>query len=479
MEPHWLSATDLAKAISSGEITSSEILEIFIQRIEGLDGPINSIVQLDLDRARAQAALADQAVAAGETLGRFHGVPFSVKDTYLTKGCVTTSGAEVFKDFVPESDAACVAKMRAAGAIPFAKTNVPIWANDIQTHNDIYGVTNNPWDTDRSPAGSSGGAAAALAMGFTPFEIGSDLAGSIRLPAHSCGVMGHKPSFGIVDKAGHLGTNPEALAVSGLSVSGPMARSVADLRAALEVMAGPSAWDSAAWSLNLAPSRCAELSEFRIAAWTNDAACHVEPSTTAALDSLCDQLSHGGAKVDHEARPSVSLGHIRDIFGQLLMASISGLYPPEMIGAMAADDGNSVGAVSGRSMAMRHHHWLSLDEAQAQVRLAFHQFFQDHDALLIPVQPTAAIAHNIDLEWQDRVVTIDGQQRPYVDLFGWSSLATLANLPATVVPVGFDLDGLPIGVQIVGPYLGDMTTLRLAEFVSEITGEFEHPPAAL
>lgn len=479
MDTHWMSATELAAAIAASEISSSEVLETYIERIEGLDAETNAVVQLDLDRARAAAALADQAVTAGEELGRFHGVPFTVKDTFETQGCITTCGAEIHAEYVPEKDAATVAKLRAQGAIPFAKTNVPIWANDIQTYNEIYGVTNNPWDTTRSPAGSSGGAAAALAMGFTPFEIGSDLAGSIRLPAHSCGVMGHKPSFGIVDKAGHLGVDPNALADSALSVAGPMARSVQDLRTGLEIMAGPNMWDSKGWSLQLPPSRCEKLSDFRIAAWTDDPACRVDSAIVQALDSLCDQLEYGGAKLDSDARPSVSLGHIREVFGDMLMASISGLYPPEMLDAMAKDDGDSVAAVSGRSMAMRHQQWMVALEQQAQIRASFDRFFQDHDVLLIPVQPCGAIEHNTAVDWPERIVQINSEQRVYVDLFGWSSVATLAHLPATVVPVGFDLDGLPIGVQIVGPYLDDMTTLALAEHIAEITGDFDHPPAAL
>lgn len=479
MDIHWLSATELARAIAAGEITSSEVLETYIERIEGLDGDTNAVVKLDLDQARAQAALADQAVTAGETLGRFHGVPFTVKDTFETKGCVTTSGAEVHANYIPTRDSAAVAKMRSEGAIPFAKTNVPIWANDIQTYNDIYGVTNNAWDLTRSPAGSSGGAAVALSMGFTPFEIGSDLAGSIRLPAHSCGVMGHKPSFGIVDKAGHLGTDPNSLAETALSVAGPMARSVEDLRRGLEVLAGPTSWDKAAWSLELPPARAQKLEDFRVAAWTDDVACSVDTATVQALDSLCDQLEFGGAKVNASARPSVSLGHIREVFGNMLMASISGLYPPEMLEAMANDQGDSVAAVSGRASAMRYQQWMVTLEQQAQVRASFERFFQDYDVLLIPVQPCGAIEHNTDVDWPDRTVQINGEERVYVDLFGWSSIATLAHLPATVVPVGFDLDGLPIGVQIVGPYLDDMTTLAMAEHIAEITGDFDHPPAAL
>ena len=195
---HWWSATDLAAAIRGREVSATEALEHQIARVERLDGPVNAIVHWDVDRARTAARAADDAVAAGHEVGPLHGVPMTIKDSFQTEGCVTTSGAPELADFVPTEDAAPVARLRAAGAIPFAKTNLPIFAGDIQSFNDVDGTTNNPHDVDRTPGGSSGGSAAALAMGFTSLELGSDIGGSIRVPAHYSGVSGHKPSYGIV-----------------------------------------------------------------------------------------------------------------------------------------------------------------------------------------------------------------------------------------------------------------------------------------
>ena len=187
MELHWMSATELARAIADRTVSSTEVLEDLVSRIERLDRDVNAVVQWDLERARAEAARADRPVLAGESLPPLHGVPMTVKDSFMTEGCITTSGAPELADFVPETDAWPVAGMRRAGAIPFAKTNLPIWAGDIQSYNDVYGTTNNPWDLARGPGGSSGGSAAALAMGFTPIEIGSDIGGSIRVPRTTAG----------------------------------------------------------------------------------------------------------------------------------------------------------------------------------------------------------------------------------------------------------------------------------------------------
>ncbi len=257
---HWWSATDLAAAIRGREISASEALEHFVARIEALDGPINSVVHWDLERARNAARAADASVAGGDHLGPLHGVPISIKDSFQTEGCITTSGSPDLAEHVPTHDAWPVARLRQAGAIPFAKTNLPIFAGDIQSFNDVYGTTNNPHDITRTPGGSSGGSSAALAMGFTPIELGSDIGGSIRVPAHYSGVMGHKPSYGIVPAHGQIPGMPGTLSQADLAVCGPMARCVDDLELELDVLAGPDRWNHPAWRLDLpAPPRTRTL----------------------------------------------------------------------------------------------------------------------------------------------------------------------------------------------------------------------------
>jgi len=478
MDLHWMSATELAGAIAAKEVSSADVLEHLVTRIEGLDGPINSVVQWDLDRARGAAALADQAVVDGDELGPLHGVPMTIKDSFQTAGCITTSGAPELADFVPEVDAWPVAGLRRAGAIPFAKTNLPIWAGDIQSFNEVYGTTNNPWSLDHTPGGSSGGSAAALAMGFTPIELGSDIGGSIRVPAHYSGVMGHKPSYALVPAHGQIPGLPGTLTMADLAVAGPMARTVEDLRTSLLAMAGPDRWNTPAWKLDLPAARVAELSDFRIAAWIDDDSCPVAASTQAALASLCDQLRAGGATVDDDARPDFTLEKAVRVFLRLLRAAMAGGTPINQLDELAADTTQSAVGDANRATAMRHREWLTENERRQQIRLKFEQFFENYDALIMPVQPRAAIPHDHSPDMRARTVDIDGTERSYMDLFHWIAPAGLGYLPATVVPIGFDIDGLPIGAQIVGPYLHDMTTLRLGELIAEITDGCSQPDLA-
>ena len=478
MELHWMSATEIAAAIAAKAVSSVAVLEHLVTRVERLDGPINAVVQWDLDRARAAAARADQAVVEGATLGPLHGVPTTIKDSFMTEGCVTTSGAPELAAYVPETDAWPVAGLRGAGAIPFAKTNLPIWAGDIQSFNEVYGTTNNPWDLSRTPGGSSGGSSAALAMGFTPIELGSDIGGSIRVPAHYAGVMGHKPSYALVPAHGQIPGPPGTLTMADLAVAGPMARSVEDLRTSLLAMAGPDRWNTPAWRVDLPPSRHEKLSDFRIAAWTDDDFCPVAGATRTALESLCEQLRAGGAVVDTEARPAFTLEKAVTVFHRLLSAALAGGFPIGELESMAADSAETALGESRRATAMRHREWLTENERRLQIRLKFEQFFEHFDALIMPVQPRSAIEHDHSPVMAERTVVIDGVERPYMELFSWIAPAGLGYLPSTVVPVGFDLDGLPIGVQIVGPYLHDMTTLRLAEIVAEITDGCPKPEMA-
>lgn len=229
----YSSAIAIAKKIHQREISSREVLDYFLVRVAALDTRINSVVTLDAERARNDADAADAAPARGEVRGPLHGVPMTIKDSFQTKGLRTTSGAPELAEFVPQEDAWPVARLREAGAIIFGKTNLPIYAGDLQSYNEVFGTTNNSYDLSRTPGGSSGGSAAALACGFTPLELGSDIGGSIRLPSHMSGVVGHKPSYGIVPAHGQIPGPPGTLTLADLAVAGPTARSVEDLELAL------------------------------------------------------------------------------------------------------------------------------------------------------------------------------------------------------------------------------------------------------
>ena len=477
-DPVWWSATRSVGAIRDREISSRELLETLVARIHRLDGPINSVIQWDLEQAEAAAAAADAALAAGDPVGPLHGLPMTIKDSFPTHGCVTTSGAPELADHVPDEDAWPVARLRAAGAIPFAKTNLPVWADDLQSYNELYGTTNNPHDPAHTPGGSSGGSGAALAMGFTALELGSDIGGSIRCPAHYCGVMGHKASYGIVPGHGQIPGLPGTLSVADIAVVGPMARSAEDLAVALDVLAGPDRWSSPAWRLDLPPSRADELSGIRIAAWLDDEYCPVDTDTSQVLGDLVATLDGAGAGVDVDARPGAGLEKMTETFLALLFAAEAGGHPRDKIDHMAENrDATPLGKVK-RLTAMRHRDWLSMNERRLQLRLQWESFFETFDVILVPVQPRAAIPHDHSEPKWDRTVSIDGRTRPYLDLFAWSAPAGATYLPATVVPVGASTDGLPIGVQIVGPYLHDRTTIRIAELISELTGGCPRPALA-
>ena len=476
---HWWSATDLAAAIRGREVSATEALEHQIARVERLDGPVNAIVHWDIERARTAARAADDAVAAGHDVGPLHGVPMTIKDSFQTEGCVTTSGAPELADFVPTEDAAPVARLRAAGAIPFAKTNLPIFAGDIQSFNDVYGITNNPHDVERTPGGSSGGSAAALAMGFTSLELGSDIGGSIRVPAHYSGVSGHKPSYGIVPAHGQIPGMPGTLTQADLAVAGPMSRSVRDLELALDVLTGPDRWNAPAWRIELPPPRAESLDRLRIGAWLDDDHCPVDASTRTVLDALVTQIEAAGGIVDTEARPAFTLEKVDGVFRDLLMAALAGGTPASELDHLAATTGDSSTERAARSTAMRHREWLAHNERRLQIRERWREFFDRFDIVLMPVQPRGAIPHDHSMPQWDRTVEIDGVDRPYLDLFGWTGPAGAGMLPATVVPAGLGADGLPIGVQIVGSYLHDRTTLRAAALIAKLAGGCPRPALAL
>jgi amidase len=472
----YLSARELAERIRSKTLSSREALESTLARVEKLDGPIHAVVTIDAERARAEADAADRALGRGEVAGPLHGVPITIKDSFMTAGMRTTSGAPELADFVPEQDAWPVARLREAGAVIYGKTNLPIYAGDMQSYNDVFGTTNNPFDPARTPGGSSGGSAAALAAGFTPLELGSDIGGSIRLPSHMSGVVGHKPSYGIVPAHGQIPGPPGTLTLADLAVAGPMARSVGDLELGLDLLAGPNRWDHPAWRLELPPARHRALRDYRIAAWLDDDACPVEAESRALLEGAADTLRKAGACVDAEARPDFTLEKAATTFGALLQAALSGGFTREQIEKFAAAiPDNEIGRAM-RASALRHREWLSHNERRLQLRLRWEEFFKDWDAALLPVMPCPAIEHDHTDPQAARTVLVGGERRPYGQVALWMAPAGACYLPATVVPVGLTRAGLPVGIQIVGPFLHDRTTLHLAGMLSERLGGCPRPP---
>ncbi|MDG2112362.1 MAG: amidase [Actinomycetota bacterium] len=465
---------ETAAAIANKEVSSRELLDAALERVAELDGPVNAVVALDQDRARAAADAADQATARGDDLPPLHGVPITIKDSFQTEGLITTSGAPELADFVPERDANPVARYKNAGAVVFGKTNLPIWAGDMQSYNKVYGTTANPFDIEHTPGGSSGGSGASLAAGYTPLELGSDIGGSIRIPSHWSGVMGHKPSYGIVSALGQIPGMPGTLSQADIAVAGPMARDVDDLEMALDLLAGPDDWTDLAYSLELPPARHTSISDFRVAVWLDEESCPIDSRYRDLLLGAATALESVGATVDPEARPAFTFDKAVDTFMHLLSAAEAGTWTLAQLDEIAAASEPPEGELGIWHASMRHREWLSWHERRLQQRAKWKAFFDDWDVVLLPVTPTAALRHDHSSPPTARTVEVNGEQRPYFDGIKWMGLTGVSWLPATVVPIG-QVDGLPVGVQIAGPFLEDRTTLQVGRFLQEALGGFQRP----
>jgi amidase len=451
-DPAFDSAGELARRIRSGETSSRDLLEHYLERVERLGPRVHAVVTLDADHARKRADEADAARDRGEIWGPLHGLPITVKDCLEAAGLRTTAGATRYADHVPDEDAVAVARLRAAGAIVFGKTNTPAMAMDWQTYNDVFGTTCNPWDADRAPGGSSGGSAAAVAAGLSALELGSDIGGSIRIPAHCCGVFGHKPSWGLIPLRGFIPGPPGCLADHDINVLGPLARSAGDLELALGVLAGPAPDRATAWKLQLPPPRADSLAGYRVAVWLDDPDFPVDDTVRTCLESRVEELARAGAKIDDTARPDVKLADAVALYRRLL-APVTGLGTPEAEVAALAQQAEAGPAEDEtfeflRYMAVRHMDWLSLNEQREQMRARWAEFFREWD-----------------------------QTRPYMDHFAWMGPIGAALLPASVAPAGRTPAGLPVGVQIVAPYLEDRTAIDFAARIEREIGGFVPPPA--
>lgn len=474
------SARELADALRRRAIGCAELLEHQLARVARCNPRINAIVALDAEGARARARAADEALARGERWGPLHGLPITIKDSFEVAGLPCTAGAPELARHRPAETAPAARRLLEAGAIVFGKTNLPYYAGDFQSYNDVYGTTNNPWDLARSPGGSSGGAAAALAAGLCALELGSDIGGSIRNPSHYCGVYGHKPTHGIVPLRGHVPPAPGSLREDDLGVAGPMARSAEDLALALDLLAGPEEPAARAWRLALPPARRARLADYRIAVWLDDPLCPVDAEVGDALQGAVDALARAGTAIDDKARP-VDARESRAVYLELLYAVLAPGLPAPVLAALdarapqlAADD-DSFAAHMARGVAQRHRDWIALHERRLALRARWEAFFRDFDVLLAPIMPTVAIPHDHG-DLLQRTVQVDGRPFSYLEQIVWASYATVAGLPATVAPVGLARSGLPVGLQIVGPYLEDRTPLDLAARMAEVVGGFTPPP---
>ncbi len=478
----YRSAAAMARAIRRRRVGSLELLDLHLERVRQYNPALNAIVVLDAERARARAREADAASDNGESWGPLHGVPMTVKESFDVEGFATTWGMPGRRNTVAANNAAAVDALLRAGAIIYGKTNVPLLLGDWQTFNAIYGATNNPWDHARTPGGSSGGSAAALAAGITALEMGSDIGASIRSPAHFCGIYGHKPSFGVVPQDGHA--IPGARVPIDMMVCGPLARSADDLALALGVMAGPEPLDRTAWRLALRGPRKTALKDFRVALMLDDPDGVVDRDVADRVATAAEAAANAGATIDAKARPRIDMLHAHAVYLQLLRGATGALLDDEEFAranaqtAQLASSDDSSDARMLRGVVQNHRAWFAAHAQRQELRTAWARFFEDYDVLLCPVAPFAAFPHDQNRPRPDRRIPVNGREQKYNAMIPgfWAGIASLPYLPATVAPAGRTPAGLPVGVQIVGPYLEDYTTIEFARLLAQVTEGFVAPP---
>jgi amidase len=471
------SATALAALIRQKKIGAQELLDLYLARIDKYNPRVNAIVAMDIAGARQRARAADAALAKGEVWGPLHGVPVTIKDSFDVAGLPSTWGVPELKDRRPVSNAQAVQRYIDAGAVVFGKTNVAAYLIGWATVNDVYGTTSNPFDLERSPGGSSGGAAAALAAGLTGLELGVDFGGGVRCVAHYCGIYGHKPTYGITNSDGHV--MPGLANKPDLAVTGPLARSSDDLELALSLISGPEPEDAPAWHLKLPPPRTTKTGDLRVAVMREDASFPVDTEVQDRIQAAADFFARKGARVSDKARPAFDNAAAFRIFGGLLMAGLTRRKNDEAFWSrlshlrarfMTTDDhGKAVERV------FTHADWLEMDAAREALRRAWKAFFADWDILLCPAAPTVAVPHDPKHAWHERKVVVKGRPTSPADPTFWGAFTTVAYLPSTVAPAGLTKSGLPVGVQIVGPHYGDLTCIEVARQLERDFGGFVPP----
>lgn len=450
----FFSAVQLATAIRTGRVSASEVLEEHLEQIATYNPTLNAVITLDVERAQKRAREADEAQARGEIWGPLHGVPFTLKDAHATAGLRTTTGFPPLTDYVPQQDSTVTARLKAAGGVLIGKTNLPTMLADYQSNNPIFGRTNNPWNNERTPGGSSGGAAAALASGMIPFDIGTDLSGSIRIPAHFCGVYGLKPTEQRVPLTGLIPGLPGPSPVRVMSCIGPMARTVEDLALLYALIAGPDGHDTEVAPVPVEEVSNLDLKHLRIAFATNFPGFPVAADLREAVEELAKQLTPLCAVVEKAALPQVD-------FNQELASA--GALIGMMTGAFQPDEQEPPTTLA---------HYLEALHRRDQSIFAWEQFFEKWDVLLCPPSMMTAFPHCEP----GSPLLLDDQETVYWMVSAHSTVFNYTGQPAIVLPYKRDRAGLPLGIQMVGKRWGEARLLAIAKALAEVTGAFQRPP---
>jgi len=480
----YQTASQLARIIHSREASSVEVVEDHLRQIREHNPALNAVVTLDEVGARERAGEADAAIERGELWGPLHGVPVTIKDTFETAGMRTTSSFKPLADYTPQTDATVVARLRAAGAIILGKTNMPELALDIQSVSPVFGRANNPWNLERTPGGSTGGGAAAVAAGLSPLELGSDIGGSIRIPSHFCGLFGFKPTENRVPESGHIpGLPGEPRTVRHMGVFGPLARSVEDLKLCFSLITGPDGrdWELPPIPLDEAPHR--PLKEARFA-WTDDfGGVPVTADTRSALEKVAGNLSDMGCHVERVTPPGFDFGAAWRAYGEIIGTEVGATIPLplRMIGSLSTPvlhrkDPIYCGMMRGFRLDMRR--YLNALARRDALLGALERFLGEWDAWICPVSATPAFEHRRPATKKPgEPIEVDGRKLPYwVAAISYTTVFNLTGNPVVVLPVARSGEGLPIGVQVVGKKWEDMRLLGLAESLAEVTGPFQRPP---
>ena len=477
------SATALLGALRGGTISAPELTGLYIRRIERHDRALNAVVVRDFTRAREQAAAAEHVQRRGESRALL-GLPITLKESINVTGLHTSCGVPDWKGFISQHDAPVSARTQAAGAVLLGKTNVPPMLADWQSTNPVYGRTNNPWDLGRTPGGSSGGSAAAIAAGLSALEVGSDIGGSIRVPAAFCGIYGHRPSETLLPRSGQFPFPPLPNAAVVMGVQGPLARSAEDLELALSVLAGPEVGEDVAWKVTLPPARREHLRDFRVAVLPPIPWLPVDEQISAGLQDVVGRLAKLGAVVK-EVQPD-GLGDHREYHGfyRTLLSAVTGARVDaetrrQRIAAFRAA-GDDLSLAAARGLEGSAGDYLLWHGRREQHRAAWRAFFREWDVLLSPAINVLAYPH-IDRAFPaddsdlTLTFTVNGRSVPYLHGLCYPALSNVPGQPATAFPVGLSREGLPIGLQAIGPYLEDLTPIRFTALLAREIGGYRKP----
>ena len=474
-----LPATELLRRYQDKSLSPVEVTQAVLDRIEHDNPVVNAFCIVDPKQALASARGSESRWAKGAPCGLVDGVPTTIKDVVLTKGWPTLRGSRTTDPHQSwEEDAPCTARLREQGAVLLGKTTTPEFGWKGITDSALTGITRNPWNTGRTPAGSSGGAAAAAALGLGALHIGTDGGGSIRMPAAFTGVFGHKPTMDLIPQQGH--TAPGVDTAVDIAVVGPLARSAKDLDMALSVLAGPAGFDATGYRVDLPHSTRESLSDYRVGVLLDTPACKTATPLIDHLQGTVDQLAGLGVQAS-SASPQIDQVEFFENYLLLLRAATGASSNDEAsTNALPGHEAWERGERTYRNLVdhgthMTHREWFGLHQQRERYRQQWAKYFDEFDLLLCPAAASTAFPHDHEGERPDRTIEIDGGQEPVVDQLFWAGWSCSVYLPSTVAPVGL-LEGLPVGIQIVAPHLHDRRSIHFASLIERELGGFVPPP---